>query len=544
MRFGRFCFGIVLSALCLTGMVSCSSGPKPVAEKKAEMPTDYPTEGKQTLLRLQAYLPESSDALLVTSYGSLADAIQQFRKWNLVDDKEIENALKDLSMHYLLNPTTLKDYYKAGMNTGSGFAVGLYGQNVFILFDVIDAQKFRAWLDNFMNEEFGRPRYHESQEGNVTLSEIRILDSDYGTLVVEAGKPVILVLGEGLGSGGASMEAAKAILADKKLSKSRCDAIANMMSSAPIAAWGSTSGRLAEIIPEQYRAYTDSVSDIVIDINLMPQGPSVHLQGKLKSQGAVDGVSVSALAKGSNAGWGNAIMSPNPTSAFRILFDAKQLEALALPMLSEKTQNQYNDIKQKLTQKLLNIDISDQIIYNIGGAWVTLYQARVPDTRDPSLEDILFAQNGVVYLPLKNASKSDAFFAKLNILKRVIPEDKASIETEDGVLHAVVNLGGNKKLHAGYYKGLLAVTTANGWEKAAETLKNTEAADSPSILAKDSHFVASHIAVSDVIDILGARFSIIKEQLTNFFEPVNDIRVQASADENALDILIHADLKN
>ena len=104
MRFGRFCFGIVLSALCLSGVVSCSSGPKPVAEKKADMPTDYPKEGKQTLHLLQAYLPESSEALLVSSYGSLADAILQFKQWKLVDDKEIDSALKDLSMHYQLNP--------------------------------------------------------------------------------------------------------------------------------------------------------------------------------------------------------------------------------------------------------------------------------------------------------------------------------------------------------------------------------------------------------------------------------------------------------
>ena len=535
---------VILSAFCLFGMASCSSGPKPVTETKQVMPTEYPKEASQTLKALQPHIPAGTEAIFVTSYGSLADTILQFQKWNLVDSKELGNALKDLEMHYQLNPTKLSDYFKAGMNTASGFAVG-YDENVYILFDIYDSKKFKSWVDNFMNEEFGRPRYQEQTIGSKTLTEIHILDQDYATLVTEDGKPALLILGEGLVSGSpSSVECAQRLAEGKSISQSATDNIVSMLSAAPIAAWALGHGKLADRIPEKYDQFKNIFSDIIFDINLAESGPKMHLQGHLKSNDALGDVSLSALTKGTNAGWGDALMHADPSSAVRVLFDAEKLEELALPLLNEKTQNTYQDIKQKLTQKLLKIDISDQIIYNIGGIWASMYGAKSTDIREPSLKDILFAQNAVIYLPLKDESKSDTFFAKLNILKRVIPEDKAQIEMEDGVLHAIVNLGGNQKIHAGYHDGLIAVTTANGWAKAAQTLKTKEAPASDSLHARDIHFLAARISFEDLTQLLGLRYGIVKEQLSNFLSPMNHIDMQASVNETTLDVIMQAVLNN
>ena len=535
---------VILSAFCLLGMVSCSSGPKPVTETKQVMPTEYPKEASQTLKTLQPHIPAGTEAVLVTSYGSLADTILQFQKWNLVDSRELDNALKDLEMHYKLNPTKLSDYFKAGMNTASGFAVG-YDNNVYILFDIYDSKKFKSWLDNFMNEEFGRPRYKEQNIGSKTLTEIHILDQDYATLVTEDGKPALLILGDGLVSGSpSSVECAQRLSDGKSLSQSSTDHIASMLSPAPIAAWALGNGKLANLIPEKYGPLKNILSDIIFDINLAEGGPRIHLQGQLKPNDSLPKTSLSALAKGTNAGWGDAIMHADPSSALRVLFDAEKIEELALPLLDEKTQNTYLDIKQKLTQKLLKIDISDQIIYNIGGIWASLYGAKPTEIREPSLKDILFAQNAVIYLPLKDESKSDSFFAKLNILKRVIPEDKAQIDMENGILHAIVNLGGNKKIHAGYHDGLIAVTTGNGWTKAAQTLKTREVPASDSLHSRDIHFLTAHISFEDLTQLLGMRYGIVKEQLSNFLAPMNYIDIQASANEKALDVTMQGVLNN
>ena len=539
---------VILSAFCLLGMASCSSGPKPTTETKQVMPTEYPKEATQTLKALQPHIPADTQAILVASYGSLADTILQFQKWNLVDNKDLDSALKDLEMHYQLNPTKLSDYFKAGMNTASGFSVGYVDNNVYILFDIYDSKKFKSWLDNFMNEEFGRPRYHEQNIESKTLTEIHILDQDYATLVTEDGKPALLILGEGLVSGSASsIECAQKLAEVKAISQSAIDNIVNMISAAPIAAWASGQGKLADRIPEKYNTLKNMFSDIIFDINLAEDGPKMHMNGHLKpgqAEDALQGVSLAALSKGSNSGWGDALMHANPSSNMRALFDAQQLEELALPFLNEKTQNTYLDIKQKLTQKLLKIDISDQIIYNIGGIWASIYGARTTDSREPSLKDILFAQNAVIYLPLKDASKSDAFFAKLNILKRVIPEDKAQIDMEGDVLHAIVNLGGNQKLHAGYHDGLIAVTTDKGWAQAAQTLKTKDAPASDSLHARENHFLAAHISFEDLTKLLGMRYGIVKEQVSNFLSPMNYIDMQASVNETALDVTLQGVLNN
>ena len=544
MKLRHSAFGYVLAAVCVFGVASCSSSPKPAPQEKVEvMPTEYPKTAIQTLNALQPNIPEKTDAVMVVSYGSLADVIIQMKNWNLVDNSQIDSALKDLEMHYLLNPTKLADYYKAGMNTASGLAVGFAHNNVYILFDVYNTKKFKSWLDNFMNEEFGRPRYQEETIGSKTVTEIRILDRDFATLLSEENRSAILVLGEGLiKDSPASLECAKQLAEEQSIPKSKADEIAKMLSNAPIAVWTHGPEQLLDRIPEKYAQYAHIFSNVVCDMNFSEQGPKLHLQGHWNTGEQIVGLkldSLKDLGKGSNGGWGDIIMSTGPSTATRLLFDAQKLEEIILPSLSDKTKNTYQDIKKQLTQKLFKIDVADQIIYNIGGVWVALYDTQVPNLQEPSLKDILFAQKGVVYLPFKEAGKSDAFFAKLNILKGFIPSDKAQIEMEDGILHAVVNLGANQKLHAGYYKGIIALSTSNGWAMAVKTLKTSDSPNSPSLLASDNHFFASHIAVEDIVKILGMRYGIVKEQLSNFLAPVNSIEIQSSMNDTSFDITLN-----
>ena len=91
-----------------------------------------------------------------------------------------------------------------------------------------------------------------------------------------------------------------------------------------------------------------------------------------------------------------------------------------------------------MTQKLLKIDVADQVIHNIATISAIWFGN---DIRRPAIG-----------IAMKSPQKSNAFFAKLNILKRAISSDKISITLEDGILHAAM-----EQFHAAYAKGVIAI---------------------------------------------------------------------------------------
>ncbi len=518
------------------GIISCSSGPSTVAEKPMQMPTEYPKSAAQSLSRLNDFVPQNSEVLAFASYGSLTDAILQFKKWNVVDSKEIDNLLTDLGTHYLLNPSSLKSYFDAGFHTGSGFTAGLLGQSVFIVFDVINHNAFRHWWDNFMNEEFGRPRYSEEKVGAKTLLHIDILKRDFATLVFDGTNPVTVVFGEGIiKDSPSSMNAAKSIIESKKLSDESVKKIAKSLNDSPFGMWVKTTEKSFKNLPSKVQSLKDWCTSAGLELNFGEKGPELRLSGLWNDTQYNDvprGHYISTIFKGSNGGWADKIMATAPTSAFRILTDSEVIESLALPYANEKQRSQYADLKDKLTQRLIKLNVTEQIIYNIGAVWAVIYDAQAPALREPTITEILSAQKAALFIPFKDASQSDSFFAKLNVLKKLIPEDKAIVEMdENGVLHASVTQSG-KVIHIGYANGLIAVATESSWKTAFSVFNKTGNAAPKTSLSEDNHALAAQIRVSDMTTILGLKYAIVKEQIGNFLSPFDRFEMQLSTGDD------------
>lgn len=537
-KLGLFFLAIFLCAAAC--QISCSSSTDFVTkEKKLQMPVEYPTSASETLKKLSPLIPSDSQVLVFGSYGSLTEAIAQFRKWKLVDDIEVGNLLRDLGTHFLLNPSKLESWFKAGFHTGSGFAAGYREQNVFIVLDIIDVEAFKSWWDNFLNEEFGRPRYSEEQIDGGQYIKIRILNRDFATMIYNGPEPMTIVLGEGIVSGSPdSFEAAKKIHAAGKIQNDEFFTITKNLKKSPFALWMDGSAKLLDKLPQKLEPVKDWCDAAAAEISFADKGPDVRVScpwANTKFMDKPKGEFLSALVDGSSANRAQAILKSNPSSAFRILINPEAIEPLVLKNVSESQREKYDSLKDKLTQRLIKLNVTEQIIYNMGAAWAVIYDVTLPALQNPSIKEILTAQNAAVFIPFKNADSSNGFFAKINIIKKFIPEDKAVIDLEDGILHAKVKYG-DQLIHIGYKNGLLAASTDSAWSRIPNILNEVDAPNSDSSLAKDANAVAARVRVSDMTTLLGVRFAIIKEQIGNFLSPFEYFEFQVSTDKEMIDI--------
>ncbi len=541
--------GLIPLALCLAFaacQISCSSKPDGVTQKTIQMPVEYPTSASDTLKKLSPSVPADSQVLAFGSYGSLTDAIAQFRKWKLVDDSEVENLLKDLGTHYLLNPGKLESWFKAGFHTGSGFVAGYREQNAFVVIDLIDVDAFKSWWDNFLNEEFGRPRYSEEQVDGIRYTKIHILNRDFATMINHGTDPMTIVFGDGIVAGSPdSFEAAQKIYASGKIQSNDFQNITKNLEKKPVAVWMNGSAQLLDKLPQKFDIAKDWCDAASIEFSFADNGPDVRFSCPWANTNFMDkprGQFISSLVDGNNGNRANAILKSNPSSAFRVLINPEAIESIVLPKASESQRAQYAALKDKLTQRLIKLNVEEQIIYNMGAAWAVIYDVSLPPLQNPSIKEVLTAQNAALFIPFRDAEKSNGFFAKVNIIKKFVPEDKAVIDLEDEILHAKVKYE-NQTVHIGYRNGLLAISTDSAWSKIPDILNADKAPESGSSLAKDTNALAGRVRVSDMTTLLGIRFAIIKEQIGNFLSPFDYFEFQASTDKEMFECSAQGVLK-
>lgn len=543
---------IFCALLCILAcsQFSCTSKVQPVNEQQEMMPQVYPKQAAEPYKRLASWIPADSDVLLISGYGTLADAIIQAKEWKIVDADEFQKLLNDLGTHYLLNPADLRTYFKAGMNTESGFVAGVKDKTAFLIFDVYDQVKFRKWVDNFLNEEFGRPRYHELSDGARKIVQIHILNRDFATLVEEPGKPVMITFGPGaMADAPPSLEAYHALsegthMADVPAAHER---FISELRDAPLAAWMKSDGKPLESLkmPEEVRELYPWSEGAGFAFYLGASGPKIRAFCSWRDRQYKDmplGQWMAGLTQGSSGEWAKAILNTHPSSMTRVLLNAEQIEPIILASLTDKQQNSYAELKDKLTQRFLKLNISEQVIYNIGAAWLVLYDAQAPAQQNATLMEILSEQSAAVFVPLRNASDSDSFFSKVNILKGFVPKDLGTVELEDEILHAKINLKDGKLAHVAYSKGLIAVSTEKGWAHVQEVFASTDAPANDSLFALDSHFFAMNLRQSDISQIFGAHYAIIREQIDAFLKPFERFEAQASANAASMEVVLEAHL--
>ena len=123
-----------------------------------------------------------------------------------------------------------------------------------------------------------------------------------------------------------------------------------------------------------------------------------------------------------------------------------------------------------------------------------------------------------------------------------MPKDLGTVELEDEILHAKINLKDGKLAHVAYSKGLIAISTEKGWPHVQEVFASTDAPANDSLFALDSHFFAMNLRQSDISQIFGAHYAIIREQIDAFLKPFERFEAQASANAASMEVVLEAHL--
>lgn len=534
----------------LSCQMSCSSGSRSEGDVQVVMPQSYPKTAVEPYKLLASSIPADSDFLFISSYGALADAILQVKDWQVVDSDELQKLLDDLGTHYLLNPAKLKTYFEAGMNVESGFAAGIKQKTPYLILDIYDRDLFRKWFDNFLNEEFGRPRYHELLEGKAKITQIHILNRDFATLVEEPGKPVIITFGSGMIKGASpSLDAYHALVEGAHMTDNvqAHEKFIDELRDAPMTVWLKSDGNQLKSVdlPDDLAELYPWSPGVGLALYFGTAGPKVRAfctWRERQYKGMPLGQWMAGLAQGMSSDWAKSILKTKSSSMMRVLLDAEQLEPMVLAMLTDKQQNMYADLKDKLTQRFLKLNISEQVIYNISSAWLILYEANATAVKEASLMEMLLTQDAAIFIPMRDAAESDSFFAKVNILKGFIPKDLGTVELEGDILHARLQLADGVPAHVAYSRGMIAISTEKAWSRVLDVFAAADAPANDSLFALDSHFFAMNLQMSDVTTILGTRFGIIREQIGQFLKPFERIEAQASVNATSMEVIVEAPL--
>ncbi len=471
---------VLIALLAVFSLTACSKseGEKPqVAIAEPVMPTDYSHQAVDTYSELSGYFPEQTSFAVFASYGTIVDTVQAVKTWELISPENMDSMISDLEMHYRLNPSKLKSFYKAGFHTGKGFGVGIIDGSLVFVVSVMDQDKVLDWLMNFTNEEYGRPVTESRNEKEWKVTEIRVMDADYAT-VAQKGDVAVIALGSKFGTV-KSADAAASVMAvenapnnfktltqqrglDKQLGNSEIGALVLNEEGLP--------GTLSKNEKKLFKQY---VSNLNAGISLHENNVLVRVGAGLNAENKNIKM-VDDLGLGSISPWAKAIVNSSQGPMARVLFNPVKLEKMVLTVLPESFGKKWEDIKGKLTQKFLGINFYEQVFSNLSGSlWVSLDSTSLQPGTPMTLSNAL-KLDAAVYLPIEDAELAGKFFGKVSFLKSFIPADKATLETLDGgILHASVKVLG-AALHVSYADGLLALSTDSSWQR---VMKLYQAAD-------------------------------------------------------------------
>ena len=100
-RFAPRAIAIMVTVLIATMAMSCSTKKvDEVAANTRQMPDTHPKHAAQTLSQLAPYIPVDFDWIAVSGYVSASNAIDNFRHYDVIAQKDIDSTLSDLGKHY------------------------------------------------------------------------------------------------------------------------------------------------------------------------------------------------------------------------------------------------------------------------------------------------------------------------------------------------------------------------------------------------------------------------------------------------------------
>ncbi|MCL2325787.1 MAG: hypothetical protein FWC40_04725, partial [Proteobacteria bacterium] len=448
---------------------------------------------------------------------------------------ELGGLFRDLGMHYRLDPSKLSSFFEAGFDTGGGFGVGWRQDGVFFVFETRDDEAFLRWWDNLANEEFGRPRHHRREHDGWTITQVRVLKEDLASVATSPGRPAIVVLGSKLvpGSGESEEALVRMLSASKKLSEdAELAALKTQFGGAPMVAYIQSPSRwLAHLGDEAGVLSSGGIRFVFGEASL-----------KVEAVGHWEGEKYVVMSKGALGEWADPLMGLGASSQGRVLFNAVAIETFVLPMLGEGTRRAWESTKGKLEQRILGISLERQILDNfLGLAWFGLYG--VEPVADGAMDmKALLDQPAALFLPFRDVDLAQSFFSKLNVLKGVLPKDRVSLELEEGTLHGVVRLSGNLTLHVAYRAGLLVVMSGRAWPMVRDFLQNPGGKGAQGLLGASDDVVSINVSMVDVVTLLGARYTIVREQASKFLAPVRTVGFRVQMNPSFLSVVLEFDL--
>ena len=547
MKFSRLIQCSLFALMACTCLQSCSKTEiqQPVSSHHA-MPDNYSTQAIDAFNELAAFLPENTSAAAFASYGSLVETLNTVNTWHLFDDERFKSTIHDLELHYKLNPTKLKSFYKAGFHTQKGFSVGVVDGNLVLALNVMDQNAFIKWFDNFTNEEFGRPSTKTSDDKGWKFREITVMNEDYATLAL-AHDIALIAFGKKFARNPSHVIAQQLVAAHTDgrnlLNQTYSAKLIQQIGKAPIAAMMLSDSWLPNAIPANIRsAVMTAVNTAAVAITTETTRASLTVSAHVKQNNNYI-KSIQKIGTGEVSQWAYPLIHASQPSAARVLFDPVGLENVMLENATSSQVNQWNDIKSKLNQRLMNINFYEQVFKNLAGsAWIL--PANVTDLTRDSLNYPQFLDTDIaIFLPIKDVNKAANFFGKLNLLKSLIPSSYAQIETIHGILHAVVKLNG-KQLHVAYADGLISASTNAAWERTLAIYNSPNTAEINHNILTSNDQIALDINANDALALLNNLCAPKYQKSAGFVQRLNHLQTSAALKDNWATLKMSADVIN
>lgn len=453
----RFFLLFALAFAC----VACSHQEvlQPTAQKRV-MPDNYSRIAIDTLSEIAPYFPDQTSIAVFSSYGSITETFQAFEQWNLVDAESLKKTLTDLGTHYKLDPSKLKSFYEAGMHTGKGFGIGMMGRSVIAVMHTLEPKSVVQWLDNLVTEEFGRPDSTDSKADGWVMHHVKVMDKDRVTLLQKNDISIMVWSDDSLKT---SKEVLASLAAGNTLASilNMADLKRNFRTSSILAVASGKAALPKELLVTPLADWAKSLyAGVTLEKNRIGLMAAMDLNAENTTVATIQ-----SFEGGDLSPWSKAIMHTDPGVAVRVKVSPQTLTGMVLKNLPARYLNQWKDISSKLNNRLFGINLEEQIVNNFAGSiWVSLHGMDSAGF-EPDVWSALQKLDVSLYLPMADASLAGKFFGKMSFLQKFIPADVATVETDQGVLHAIVRVKKDTPLHVSYADGLLAVTTDRGWAR-------------------------------------------------------------------------------
>lgn len=568
---------VVLWLAVMAGPPGCRCGEDPPDPQSAPvgiagLPEQYPTQATGAAQALAGHLPAETDAaLFVSSYAALVELTDRVRAWGIVDASQLDGIFASLERYHGINPGKAQSWRDNGFALDAPLVIGRLDGNWFAITTVEDPARFEAFLDGFINQEFGRPRNATSEHKGVALREIRVLKRDLMTLAWR-GNTVFLAAGERLRpEAGPSADAVRRLLDTQQSgSLSVQDEFTAMLARlgeagplfvytsegrlaldllAPFAAASETlAKRLEKLVGEELRAFglVARAGEDALVVESFASLPAESLADTLElvtPPGAPERLA--------------ALVGSEPRGLLRATFAPRAAEATVLSFFDPKAAEAWKKLKGQLVVPFV-VNFPEDVLYNLSGQLVVALYEIDEDALVPS-DDLLAllrdGARGAVFLPMRDKGVANSFFSKVNALKDLVsgmlPKGQVTFGDREGVMVVTLNARGGVPLaHVLYHDGVLAAASADEATVSRVVARLKSDATAPAAVGTAHAALLEAGAVwgvsldmREVVQLLSARYDAVQTQIGRFLAPLARVGLRVGFEAEGVGLALTIEMR-